>query len=169
VLPSELADLCRRIRHSSTAPWLDSSGPALAAAIAVPGIHLKVNREEAEEALGRSLTDAGACLAAARELVRAGKESVALTLGEGGAVLATADGCWSAIAPPVETATAVASGDAFLGGLVAATVSGRGPAEALGWGVAAGAANALAGGGARFSREQFDALLPGVRTRVEPG
>jgi fructose-1-phosphate kinase PfkB-like protein len=62
----------------------------------------------------------------------------------------------------VETSSAVASGDAFLAGLVESWTRGAAPPEALRRAVAAGTANALAGGGARFSREQFDTVLARV-------
>ena len=166
--PGEHAELCRSLVGTGAAPWVDTSGTALSAALAIPGIQLKINREEAEQALGRSLGDEGACAAAARRLVNEGVKTVALTLGDGGAVLASEEGCWRAAAPVVETSSAVASGDSFLAGLVAATISGRRLPEALRWGVAAGAANAAAGGGARFSRDQFDAMLRRVETRTVP-
>jgi fructose-1-phosphate kinase PfkB-like protein len=145
--------------------WVDASGPALEAALAVPGLLLKINRDEAEESLGGPLGDLGACAGAARSLLARGMSAVVLTLGADGALAASADGLWHAAAPAVESASAVASGDSFFAGLLAALGSGRALAEALCWGVAAGAANAQAGGGARFSREQFDALLPSVDAR----
>src|SRR5262249_4244274 len=123
---------------------------------------------EAQEVLGRFLEDVADCGAAARELTRRGARTAVLTLGDGGAVLAEAGGCWHAVAPPVETASAVASGDSFLAGLVAASLRGLDRAEALPWAVAAGAANALAGGGARFSREQFESVLARVVRRPLP-
>jgi fructose-1-phosphate kinase PfkB-like protein len=95
--------------------------------------------------------------------------AVVLTLGAEGAVLAAAEGCWHAAFAPLETASAVGSGDSFLAGLVAALTAGRDLPEALRWGVAAGAANALAEGGARFSREQFDSVLTGIRCGAVPG
>ena len=164
-----LAALCRSLAKSGHAPWVDSSGPALdailSASVSVPGVRVKINREEAEESLGETLHDVGASVAAARRLLERGLSAVVLTLGADGAVLAADEGCWHAAAPPVETASAVASGDAFLAGLLAASIAGRDLAESLRWGVAAGAANALANGGARFSREQFDSVLSRVRSR----
>jgi 1-phosphofructokinase len=162
-----LAALCRSLAQAGHAPWVDSSGPALGAVLSGPveGMRLKINREEAEETLGQSLLDVAASVAAARRLLGRGMSAVVLTLGADGAVLAAAGGCWHAAAPPVESASSVASGDAFLAGLMAASIAGRDLAEALRWGVAAGAANALSGGGARFSREQFDSVLSRVHTR----
>ncbi len=166
-VPSEgLADLCRSLVDSGHSPWVDSSGPPLAGVLSVGGVRLKINREEAEELLGLPLNSVAACGTAARQLLRRGMSTVVLTLGAEGAVLAAAEGCWHAASPPVETASAVGSGDSFLAGLVVALNSGRDLPEALRWGVAAGAANAMANGGARFSREQFDSVL--ARIRCEP-
>ncbi len=157
--PEGLADLCRSLVRLGQAPWVDSSGAALAALLSAPGLRLKINREEAQEVLGLSLNNVAACVGAARRLLRLGMDTVVLTLGAEGALLAGAEGCWHAASPAIETSSAVGSGDSFLAGLVAALTSGRDQPEALCWGVAAGSANALANGGARFSREQFDAAL----------
>lgn len=165
-LPDEsLAQLCRSLVEPARAIWVDSSGRALASALSVRGVRLKINREEAEAVLGVPLNGVAACGAAARELLARGPAAVVLTLGVEGAVLAAAEGCWHAAAPPVESASAVASGDSFLAGLVAALASGRDLTEALSWGVAAGTANALGAGGARFSRDQFDLILARVQCR----
>jgi len=158
-----LADLCRSLVSAGQAPWVDSSGAALNAALSVRGIRVKINREEARELLGRSLDGMEACAEAAQQLLARGLVSVILTMGGEGAVLATSDGCWHVAAPPVDSSSAVASGDSFLAGLVAAWTSGRDHHEALRWGVAAGTANALATGGARFSRAQFDSVLARIR------
>lgn len=163
-----LAELCgsllvaRAGRERSV--WVDSSGAALDAVLTTPGASLKINREEAEQTLGARLGDLGACAAAARTLLARGAPAVVLTLGADGALAATNAGCWHAASPPVESTSAVASGDSFLAGLVAALVSGRELPEALRWGVAAGAANAIANGGARFTRADFDSVLSRVRS-----
>ncbi len=162
VPPEGLAALCRLLLDSGQAPWVDSSGAALVAVLSVPGVRLKINREEAEELLGRRLDGVAACEEAARQFVARGMAAVVLTMGGEGALLAEAEGCWHVAAPPIETVSAVASGDSFLAGLVAAWTSGRDLREALCWGVAAGTANALAAGGARFSRFQFDSVLARV-------
>jgi len=161
-----LGDLGAALVASGHAPWIDSSGPALAGVLSTPGVRLKINREEAGEALGRTLHGVSECADAARRILERGPRTVVITLGAEGAVLASPEGCWHAAAPAAETVSAVASGDALLGGLVAALTSGRDEPEALRWGIAAGTANAIAGGGARFTREQFDSLLVGVR--LEP-
>jgi 1-phosphofructokinase family hexose kinase len=164
VSPEELAELCRSLVESGHSPWVDSSGPPLVAALSTRGVRLKINREETQEVLGLPLDSVSACAAASQRLLQRGPVTVVMTLGTEGAVLADAAGCWHAAAPPLQTDSAVASGDSFLAGLVAALIFGRDLREALRWGVAAGTANALARGGARFSREQFDLSLTRVRS-----
>jgi 1-phosphofructokinase family hexose kinase len=164
VPPEELAALCRSLVGAGQVPWVDSSGPALEAVLAVPGLRLKINREEAQELLGRRIDGVAACEDAARQLVARGMAAVVVTMGGEGALLADRDGCWRVEAPPIVTVSAVASGDSFLGGLVAAWTSGRDLREALCWGAAAGTANALAAGGARFTRSQFDSVLARILT-----
>jgi sugar/nucleoside kinase (ribokinase family) len=56
----------------------------------------------------------------------------------------------------------VASGDAFLGGLLCAALRKLDAPEALRWGAAAGAANAASSGGARFSRSSFEAIRQNI-------
>jgi 1-phosphofructokinase family hexose kinase len=165
--PEELARLSRALVESGRATWVDSSGPGLAAVLATRGVRVKVNRDEASEALGIPLEDASACASAARRLVERGPAAVVVTLGAEGAVLASAGGCWSAAAPPVESASAVASGDAFLAGLVSAWTDEASAPEALRRAVAAGTANALAGGGARFSRRDLESVLARVERARE--
>src|SRR5262249_3187647 len=105
VPPDGLAELCRSLVGLGQEPWVDSSGPALVPVLAVPGVRLKINRAEAEEVLDLSLKDLDACGAAARRLLERGLATAVLTLGAEGAILAAAEGCWHAAAPPLESAS----------------------------------------------------------------
>ena len=130
---------------TSTPVWVDTSGPALAAAWPAPGVALKVNLEEAGELLGRGDRDESEArdrtVAAASAL--GGGCDVVVTAGRAGAASATEAGLRWQDAPAVEARNATASGDAFMAAYLCA---GRGElAEArdpLRAGVAAGAANA---------------------------
>src|SRR4051794_28384285 len=133
-----LAELGAALVASGHAPWIDSSGPVLAGVLSTRGVRLKINREEAGEVLGRTLRGVAECVEAARRLLEGGPATVVMTLGGDGAVLASPAGCWHASAPGVEIVSAVASGDAFLAGLVAGLTSGLDEPAALAWGVAAG-------------------------------
>ncbi|MGL4650104.1 MAG: PfkB family carbohydrate kinase, partial [Caldilineaceae bacterium] len=103
---------------------------------------------------------------AARDQVKNGAATCVITLGGDGAVLVSPLGAWYARPPAIQRVNAVASGDSFLAGLMAAGRRGLPLPTGLAWGTAAGAANAAHGGGASFTRRQFKALLAGVI--VEP-
>lgn len=164
--PAALSPLCRSLARLGKIPWIDTSGAALAEVIERGAGCIKVNGEEAAEVLGRPLDSVSAAAAAARQLRERGLLFVALTLGASGAVLASEAGCWHAQPPLLEPVSAVGSGDSFLAGLVAAVAAGLPTPEALRRGVAAGAANVLSPGGARFSSQDFASVLDA--TRVAP-
>ncbi len=158
-------ELLIALRDEGKPVWVDVAGAPLAVARELTGIHLKVNRDEAEALLKQPLDNTSSVVLAAQELVQEGAASCTLTLGADGAVLATPAGCWWAQSASIRRVNAVASGDSFLAGLVAATQRELPPATALAWATAAGAANAAFGGGAQFTRVQFEASLAGVAVR----
>lgn len=142
--------------------WVDTSGDPLRAALQAGGVNIKVNGEEAGEVLGWAVSDAQAALVAADALHQRGAAAVVLTLGAAGAVLSAGGERWRARPPEVKVLNAVASGDSFLAGLTMSLAQGFPMGEALRRGVAAGTANALAGGGGHFGPETFNQVLPQV-------
>jgi 1-phosphofructokinase family hexose kinase len=137
----------------------DSDGPGLAAAAAgcqllVPNVH------EAERLLQRKMDGPDAAVAAARALVaRYGTPLVSVTLGQEGAVAATAAGAWHVAAPPAGAGSAVGAGDAFLAALVQALLRGDQAPEALRRGVAAGSAVLASEGAAILRRSAYEGAL----------
>ena len=132
---------------------LDTSGPALRASLGAGIDLLKPSLGELESLVGHKVTDAAAQAAEARALVEGGAaRMVAVSLGADGALLATAEGVVRrpALAGPVRSA--VGAGDAFLAAMVLALARGAAPAEALDWGLAAGAAAVSGVGTARLHR-----------------
>lgn len=127
---------------------LDTSGKALAAALRTGVQVVKPSLRELRELLQQPLEDITAACTAARSLVLHGQaETVALSMGEQGAVLATRQGAWHAPALQVPASTGTTgAGDCFLATLLWALDSGQPAPEALRWGVAAGAAALLAPG-----------------------
>ena len=125
--------------------WVDTSGPALAEAIAAVPFGIKVNAEEAAVLLGRPVASPVAAASAAALIRARGVDEVAITLGEQGGVLVNAAGTWHAMPPPIRTVSAVGSGDCFLAGLLAGRKddrSGEASIAGLRLAVACGAANA---------------------------
>jgi 6-phosphofructokinase 2 len=127
---------------------LDTSGAALAAAVAHGGIHvLKPSMGEFEALTGQDLRDPAALESAARALVgRGAVEILAVTLGHEGALLATREGVTRSPALPVEARSAVGAGDSFVAAMTLALTRGWPPAQAFRYGMSAGAAAVLTPG-----------------------
>lgn len=164
--PGAPADSYRRLRTALPDTCLfalDTSGEALAHSLG-PGVSLiKPSRRELSELLGVALPDRVACLAAARAIVADGKaETVALTLGEEGALYVGADFAFEAHAPRVDPKSTVGAGDSFLAALVCALARSSAPDLALRHAVAAGTAALLAPGTALAHAADIARLEPDV-------
>ncbi|MBE1462761.1 1-phosphofructokinase [Kibdelosporangium phytohabitans] len=132
------ADLIIRLSDRDTRVVVDTSGPALRAAVAAGPALIKPNHHELEEAVGRALPTLGHVVEAARELRSLGAGAVLASLGGDGAVLVDAENTWHAEAPVVQARSSVGAGDAMLAGFLAAGGSGREAlVSAVAWGAAA--------------------------------
>ena len=133
---------------------LDTSGEALRAALDSGGIFLvKPSQRELEQIAGRELDIAGVEREAAALVARGAARHVAVSLGAEGALLANEDGVMRLPAIKVEAKSAVGAGDSFLGGMVHWLASGRPPADAFRFAMAAGAAAVLHEGTSLCRRE----------------
>ncbi|MEN9682598.1 MAG: hypothetical protein RLZZ427_349 [Pseudomonadota bacterium] len=143
---------------------LDTSGPALAAAVAAGGLALvKPSQGEFEALMGQKFATPEAIGTAAQALVQAGKAAlVAVTLGHAGAVLAHAGGVVVRPGIPVDVKSATGAGDSFVAGMVHALAGGADPAEALRWGMAAGTAAVLNPGTGLAHVADIEQMLPRV-------
>ncbi|MFZ5488151.1 MAG: 1-phosphofructokinase family hexose kinase [Pseudomonadota bacterium] len=164
-MPEDFYAQAARIAQRKGARFaLDSSGPALAAALQAGVALVKPSLRELRELTGQALPDAPAWQAAAQALVRSGQaELVALSLGAQGGLIASRDGVWQAPALQVPTATGTTgAGDCFLAAILWALEQGAAPPEALRWGMAAGAATLLAPGTALAQVADVQRLWPQV-------
>ena len=142
---------------------VDSDGDALAqaahgCALLVPNLH------EAERLLQRRIEGAGEAAAAARDLLQSGARHAAITLGEQGAVLATAGDpivVWGRPPHGPESGSAVGAGDVFLAALLVA-LEARSPADAVRFAVAAGTSVLFAAGADLLDAARIDQILPAV-------
>ncbi len=143
---------------------IDTSGVALAEALAGRPFMIKPSLRELRELTGMELKDEPAMIEAARAFVAEGKaEMVALTLGEDGALLVTGEGVWRANAPKVKVLSAVGAGDSFVGAMVCALSERMPIEEAFRRGVAAGSAALLAAGTELCQPKDVERLLPQVK------
>lgn len=117
---------------------VDSSGPALEAALRAAPDLVKPNTEELAEATGTDIETIGQALAAADKLRSDGVGTVVVSLGPDGAILVEEDGAVHAESSPVTPRSTVGAGDALLAGFL--TGGGKGAkalAEGVAWGTAA--------------------------------
>jgi len=123
---------------------LDTSGPALSAAVA-EGVYLvKPNLREMRELTNSEPSSADEWENAAKTIVRSGKVAViALTMGHLGAVLVTRDRTLRAPPLAITPVSAVGAGDSFLGALIHGLASGADLDDAFRLAAAAGAAALL--------------------------
>jgi len=153
------ARLARSVAATGQRVALDTSGPALRAALGSGLALIKPSLGEFEALIGRPLRDPAAQETAALDLVRSGAaDRIAVTLGREGALLATADGVWRQPPLDVPARGAVGAGDSFMAAMLWSLARGESPAEALVWGSAAGAAAVMSTGTAHPARAQIDAL-----------
>lgn len=153
------AALAREARARARRLIVDTSGPALRAALE-EGVHMiKPSLRELRELTGLPLMTESQQLQSARQLLNSGKTRiVALSLGEGGAMLITPRHAWRARALSVPVRSTIGAGDSFVGGMVwalshaedgAGAVDLTAPAvlqQALRYGMAASAAALLSPG-----------------------
>jgi 1-phosphofructokinase/6-phosphofructokinase 2 len=138
--PGILADLVVSGRRRGARVAVDSSGAAMAAALAVRPDLVKPNHEELREIAGHDLPTLGDVIDAARGIVDGGVAMVLVSLGADGAVLVSADHLSHALAAPVTPVSTVGAGDCLLAGFLHALDHGADPEDALVTAVAWGAA-----------------------------
>ncbi|AKG43406.1 1-phosphofructokinase [Streptomyces xiamenensis] len=131
------ADLVARTHRAGARIALDTSGPALLAALRERPDVIKPNAEELAEAVGRPLSTVGDAVKAAGELRAAGARAVLASLGATGQLLVDDSGTHFGSAHVTAVRSDVGAGDASLAGFL--TAGGTGPA-ALAAALAHGAA-----------------------------
>jgi len=145
---------------------VDTSGPALKAALEEGVYLIKPSRRELSELMGRPLDGEVAWTEACRRIVDNGQASVvALTLGDQGALLMTSQGGWRAAALAVKPVSAVGAGDSFLGGMVWSLAAGHELEEAFRYGIACGSAALLTPGTELCQPDDVKRLLGQVTLR----
>lgn len=140
---------------------VDTTGQALREALACRPLMIKPNRSELAQLCGRPLPTDADIVQAAAELQANGAQNVLVSLGGDGALLLDAEHrVFRAAAPGGKPVNSVGAGDSMVAGFLAAWCAGKGSAEALRLGSAAGGATACSPQLAQ--REEICALLNGI-------
>jgi 1-phosphofructokinase len=136
--PEWYGELVEAVRAAGARVALDTSGPALTAALAARPDLVKPNAHELAEAVGRPLATLGDAVGAAEELRSRGAGAVLASLGADGQLLVGPGGVHYGTAPAPGPRSDVGAGDASLAGFLIAGGTGPGAlASALAHGAAA--------------------------------
>ena len=165
------AHLCELAARAGRRVFYDGHGAEWARAIesAAPPWAIKPNLEEARAYLDRDLTARAEKIGAVREWMARGIEVVLLSCGARGLWVGYQNQVEWLSAPRVETVSAVGSGDALVGALVAKFLECGDIWQAAKWGVAAGAANAAQLEAARVGPQDAAALVESVKSERVKG
>src|ERR1051326_2493517 len=157
-MPADLyGTIARLARPRGIRIAVDTSGAALRAALDAGVDFVEPSLNELEAYARRALSDPGDQEAEALAMVRGGSAGmVAITLGDEGAIFASAEGVLRVPAIPVPFRGAVGAGDSFVAGMIWALTRGLPAAEALGWATAAGSATVSRAGTARVRLEDVE-------------
>ena len=160
------ARVARQAKTLGARTVIDTSGPALAAALTEGVAVIKPNLVELAEYVAAPLERDEDRIAACREIAADGRaEIVALTLGDQGALLVTADRAWRALPLTIEAVSTVGAGDSFLGGLVAALAADKPLEDAFRVAVAAASAAVRTPGTGLCQPQDVERLLPDVQIK----
>jgi len=138
---------------------LDTSGRPLRLGLESPVFLIKPNMHELEQLADRTIENDAQVREVARWLIDEGKAQVVVTsLGSGGAVLTTSDQHEHIRSPTVKIRSKVGAGDSMVAGIVLALSQGKPLAEAIHYGVAAGAAAVMTEGTELCRRQDTERL-----------
>ena len=144
---------------------LDTSGPALAQAVAHPIpnlVILRMDGDEAETLAGRQLIARSDTADFAAGLVARGVAQMVVVVARGadGSVLVDKDRRIFAKAAKVKVKSTVGAGDSFVAGLVLSLAKGESPETALAWGTAAASAAVMSDATQLCKKADVLRLLP---------
>jgi 1-phosphofructokinase family hexose kinase len=142
---------------------LDTGGESLRLGCAEKPYLVKPNAEEAHILTGFPMDTSSEIATAAAEICNIGAQNVVVSMGKAGALLHTSDGTWLTHPPTIKEKNPIGAGDSMVGGLVWALTQGIVLKEALGWGVASGAATASLPGTEVGTRLLIEELYSEVR------
>jgi tagatose 6-phosphate kinase len=159
--------LIETARANGLPSFIDSSGEALRLSVEAKPQFVKVNRQEAEDMIGKAVQTTPEAVSAAQEIIRRGAASVAITLGSEGLIWVEAnDGpVWKAKPPQLQVVSAVGSGDATLAGFARAATQGITGEDAIRIAAACGAANCSAIAPGRIELATVKSLLPQIEVQ----
>ncbi len=126
--------------------FLDADGIALEKGIEALPFFIKPNIDEFSRLFKREFSNVEEIKSAAEILVNMGINTVAVTLGDDGAIIVTKDEAFKALAAPVEVKSTVGAGDSFVAAVAVATENKLTTEDTLQFAVAVSSAKVTAEG-----------------------
>ena len=144
IAPAFFGELARIANRKQAKLIVDTSGPALAAAVSEKVFLIKPNLNELSSLYGQEELQKADLLKACTELIHRGyAEVIVVSMGPDGAVLFTKNEQYEAPAPKADKKSTVGAGDSMVAGLIAGITLGYNWQNVLRYGVAAGTAATL--------------------------
>lgn len=138
---------------------VDTSGEPLRLASRAGVYLLKPNMNEMRNLIGGEIRDELELEDGAGKLIGKGySEVIVVSLGAGGAMMVSKDGCEHVRAPTVPIRSVVGAGDSMVAGMVLSLARGKTLREALSFGVAAGASAVMSPGTGLCCRDDTERL-----------
>jgi tagatose 6-phosphate kinase len=155
-------DCINRASRRNVPVLLDAARGPLRCALAARPFLAKPNRLELQEATGVEIRSEDSLLEAMRQLVAAGAQWVAVTLGREGLILSDGGAFWQVTSPPIAAVNPIGSGDAVAAGFASGILRRQSMREAARLAVACGAANALTHIAGQLQDADVRRILPQV-------
>jgi 1-phosphofructokinase family hexose kinase len=157
------AEIVGLLNRCGAKTLLDTIGEPLRLGCQEKPLLVKPNSQEACALTGMPMNTHTEIARAAAQIRKLGAENVVISLGKAGALVHTAQETWLVASPRIEEKNPIGAGDSMVGGLVWALSTGCSLKEALGWGVASGAATASLSGTEVGSQQLIQQLFAQVR------
>lgn len=144
---------------------LDTSGPALGAALEAKPTMIKPNTDEIRQLLEVDITSKEELIQAAQKLHQSGIEIVTVSLGKDGALTVCGDGAYQGMTPNVPVVNTVGCGDSMVAGFAIGLSRGYPIEETIRLALAISTANALTLDTGSFRQEDLERLLGQVEVQ----
>ncbi|AJY50300.1 1-phosphofructokinase [Halomonas sp. KO116] len=157
--------LLEHLNASGVPLWVDTSGPALNAAIDAHPAGIKPNENELADWAGDTRDTTPARLAAAKRLHQSGIAHALVSAGAEGVLWVNAQGAWHATPPKVTATNTVCAGDTFVAGMLHGLLNQHDPERTLRFATALSAEAVRHVGVGNANAADFDSLQQHTRIR----
>ena len=166
-VPSDFyAQIARMAKQAGAKIIMDTSGPALKEALEAGVYIVKPSLREFSELVSAPLESESDLIMACCRLVESGRaEMVALSMGEQGALLVSANQVLRGQAVPIKPVSVVGAGDSFLGAMIWSLACGHPKEHAFRYGIAAGSAALLMPGTEMCHPQDVERLVREVKVQ----